>query len=54
MPIHIDIVNRKGARKVSEIPEDVLTLLNEGEIESVNLTEWLGGQSYFFSETCPT
>lgn len=42
MPIHIDIVNRKGARKVSDIPEEVLTLLNEGEIESVNLTEWLG------------
>ena len=41
MPIHVDILNRKGARKVSDIPEEVLMLLNQGEIESVNLTEWL-------------
>jgi len=41
MPIHVDILNRKGARKVSDIPEEVLMLLNQGRIESVNLTEWL-------------
>ncbi|PRR88437.1 MULTISPECIES: DNA alkylation repair protein [unclassified Bacillus (in: firmicutes)] len=36
-----EIINRKGARKGTDIPRDVLTLLNQGEIESVNLTEWL-------------
>ncbi|MCM2990421.1 DNA alkylation repair protein [Bacillus safensis] len=41
MPISEEIINRKGARKGSDIPHDVLTLLNQGEIESVNLTEWL-------------
>ncbi len=35
------ILNRKGARKAEEIPDDVLHLLNHGEIETVNLTEWL-------------
>ncbi|NJM28128.1 MAG: hypothetical protein HC856_07635 [Pseudanabaena sp. RU_4_16] len=32
---------RKGARKVNEIPSEVLDLLNRGEIETVNLVEWL-------------
>ncbi len=32
---------RKGARKVSEIPSEVLDLLNCGEIETANLVEWL-------------
>ncbi|MFJ9462281.1 DNA alkylation repair protein [Viridibacillus arvi] len=41
MPVSEDILNRKGARKASEIPNEVLELLNQGEIESVNLTEWL-------------
>ncbi|MCY7671934.1 DNA alkylation repair protein [Bacillus altitudinis] len=41
MPISEEIINRKGARKGSDIPHDVLPLLNQGEIESVNLTEWL-------------
>ncbi|MBQ4816794.1 DNA alkylation repair protein [Bacillus pumilus] len=41
MPISEEIINRKGARKGSDIPHDVLILLNQGEIESVNLTEWL-------------
>ncbi|QQN81526.1 DNA alkylation repair protein [Bacillus toyonensis] len=35
------ILNRKGARKVNEIPKEVLQLLQQGKIESVNLTEWL-------------
>jgi 3-methyladenine DNA glycosylase AlkC len=36
-----DILNRKGAKRVNDIPEGVLRLLNVGEIETVNLTEWL-------------
>lgn len=35
------MINRKGARKGTDIPHEVLNLLNQGEIESVNLTEWL-------------
>ncbi|HDX9652558.1 MULTISPECIES: DNA alkylation repair protein [Bacillus] len=35
------ILNRKGAKKASEIPNEVLQLLNQGKLESVNLTEWL-------------
>ncbi|QLI79104.1 DNA alkylation repair protein [Bacillus pumilus] len=41
MPISEEMINRKGARKGTDIPHDVLSLLNQGEIESVNLTEWL-------------
>ncbi|MFJ7915619.1 MULTISPECIES: DNA alkylation repair protein [unclassified Lysinibacillus] len=40
MVVKEDIIHRKGARKASEIPSDVLMLLNQGKIESVNLTEW--------------
>ncbi|QEC44829.1 DNA alkylation repair protein [Pseudobacter ginsenosidimutans] len=36
-----EILNRKGARKVMDIPDEVLDLLNHGKIETVNLTEWL-------------
>ncbi|OJJ22803.1 DNA alkylation repair protein [marine bacterium AO1-C] len=36
-----EILNRKGARKAQDIPQEVLTLLNSGKIETVNLTEWL-------------
>ena len=36
-----EIFNRKGARKAQDIPDDILHLLNKGEIETVNLTEWL-------------
>ncbi len=36
-----EILNRKGARKGIDIPKQVLKLLNEGKIETVNLTEWL-------------
>lgn len=41
MTVSEDVLNRKGARKATEIPSEVLELLNRGEIESVNLTEWL-------------
>lgn len=41
MVVNEDILNRKGARKASDIPEEVFVLLNQGRIESVNLTEWL-------------
>ncbi|WP_068985546.1 DNA alkylation repair protein [Lysinibacillus xylanilyticus] len=40
MVVKEDVLNRKGARKASDIPNDVLALLNQGRIESVNLTEW--------------
>lgn len=36
-----EILNRKGARKPQDIPAEVLAMLNKGEIETVNLTEWL-------------
>jgi len=36
-----EILNRKGARKQDAIPAEVLALLNKGELETVNLTEWL-------------
>ena len=36
-----EILSRKGARKAQDIPQKVLKLLNEGKIETVNLTEWL-------------
>lgn len=39
--IDAKIIDRKGARKAQEIPNEVLGLLNRGEIETVNLTEWL-------------
>jgi len=36
-----EILNRKGARKAADIPTEVIELLNKGEIETANLTEWL-------------
>jgi 3-methyladenine DNA glycosylase AlkC len=36
-----DILMRKGARKAVDIPDHIRTLLKNGLIESVNLTEWL-------------
>lgn len=35
------IKNRKGARRIEDIPKEVMVLLNEGKISTVNLTEWL-------------
>jgi len=36
-----EILNRKGARTLKDIPQEVLDLLNKGKIESANLIEWL-------------
>ncbi|PQP85385.1 DNA alkylation repair protein [Paenibacillus sp. PCH8] len=36
-----DVLHRKGARKATEIPDHIRSLLQAGHIESVNLTEWL-------------
>ncbi|WP_081317845.1 DNA alkylation repair protein [Paenibacillus polymyxa] len=35
------MLHRKGARKGTDIPPDVLQLLQQGQLETVNLTEWL-------------
>jgi 3-methyladenine DNA glycosylase AlkC len=32
---------RKGAKSIKDIPEEILALLNRGEIETANLVEWL-------------
>ena len=42
--MNADILNRKGARRIQDIPSEVLALLNTGAIETVNLTEWLAVQ----------
>jgi len=39
--MNAELLNRKGARKAQDIPDEVLDLLNKGELETVNLTEWL-------------
>ena len=41
MKISQEILNRKGARKATDIPAEVIKLLNGGFIETANLTEWL-------------
>ncbi|MCE5169043.1 DNA alkylation repair protein [Paenibacillus profundus] len=42
-PWHVSdkVLARKGASKAADIPEEVLELLHQGALESVNLTEWL-------------
>ncbi|WP_017473121.1 DNA alkylation repair protein [Amphibacillus jilinensis] len=50
MKIDQAVVDRKGARKASSIPEEVRTLLNQGKIESVNLTEWLAVNHIYLLE----
>jgi 3-methyladenine DNA glycosylase AlkC len=35
------ILQRKGARKINEIPDEVVNLLLKGQLQTVNLTEWL-------------
>ncbi|WP_193394483.1 DNA alkylation repair protein [Paenibacillus elgii] len=35
------ILQRKGARKAADIPKAVIQLLQRGELQTVNLTEWL-------------
>jgi 3-methyladenine DNA glycosylase AlkC len=42
MATNRQLTGRKGARKVNEIPGGILAQLNRGEIETVNLVEWLG------------
>lgn len=36
-----DISHRKGARKITDIPNEVVELLQKGQLQSINLTEWL-------------
>lgn len=42
-PIQSDepILQRKGARKIGDIPDEVIQLLQKGQLQTVNLTEWL-------------
>ena len=42
---------RKGARRISEIPPDVLEALNTGQTETVNLVEWLAVDRMVLLET---
>ncbi|BBH18978.1 DNA alkylation repair protein [Paenibacillus baekrokdamisoli] len=35
------ILQRKGARKIGDIPDEVVKLLQKGQLQTVNLTEWL-------------
>ena len=37
----MEATKRKGSRSTKDIPKEILTQLNNGEIESANLVEWL-------------
>ncbi|WP_245596137.1 DNA alkylation repair protein [Paenibacillus taiwanensis] len=41
MPIPDHLLHRKGAQKVKDIPSEVQQLLQTGQLQTVNLTEWL-------------
>ncbi|UHA73225.1 DNA alkylation repair protein [Paenibacillus sp. 481] len=41
MLISEELLNRTGASKAANIPQEVILFLNQGKIASVNLTEWL-------------
>lgn len=51
MAVNENILNRKGVRKAADIPAEVLQLLNEGKIATVNLTEWLAIDQRILLET---
>lgn len=52
--VNEEIKNRKGAKKAQDIPRNVLKLLNEGKIPTVNLTEWLSvDQTELITNTFP-
>lgn len=50
--VNTPIIHRKGARKLQDIPQEVLALLNVGEIETVNLTEWLAVEHSLLISVC--
>ncbi|MEO1254435.1 MAG: DNA alkylation repair protein, partial [Bacteroidota bacterium] len=55
MKIDEEILNRKGARKPTEVPSEILDLLNQGKIETVNLSEWLAvDQHKLFNDLAET
>lgn len=46
------LINRKGARRMAEIPVDVLAALNSGNIETKNLVEWLAIDARQLAAAC--